>query len=287
MLSERAHYHKGRGKRMNRTFKSIEVEIPARGTTFPATIVLPDADALCPMVAIAHGFAGTRQEGGAYPELAEALAQRGIASIRCDFPGCGDSKESFRLNTLSVMAWDVRSSISYALENYNMDPLRIGLLGTSLGGRVAMEVFNAGRPQIAAMTLIAPGADTATMMAIVGDESTCKNAYDTALRDGFVAIPRYYGGDDLELTPAWFTDLQSMDTIGNAKIADVPVQIIYAEDDTIVNPRVSKLCAEKYGAQLVEISGDGHLFGFYSERKDIRARVIESAAAFFSNSFGA
>lgn len=272
---------------MTHSFQSMEVEIPARGTAFPATIVLPETSERHPLVAIAHGFAGSRQEGGAYPVLAEALARRGIASIRCDFPGCGDSKESFRLNTLSVMAWDLRSSIRYAVEHYPIDPERIGLLGTSLGGRIAMEIFNGKNPPVAAMTLIAPGAKTSTLLALIGDDEACQKAFDTALRDGYVAIPRYFGGDDLELTPAWFTDLEAMDTLGNTRKADVPVQIIYAEDDTVVDPSVSKLCAQKYGARLVEISGDGHSFGFYSDRVDIRARVVEAAADFFGEVFGA
>jgi hypothetical protein len=64
--------------------------------------------------------------------IAEGLASRGIASIRVDFPGCGDSVESFAINNLTNMLADIKASRDYALSGPNIDRERVGIHGFSI-----------------------------------------------------------------------------------------------------------------------------------------------------------
>lgn len=265
-------------------YPAIELQIPQREAYIPATLVLPEGNGPHPLAAIVHGFSGSRQEGGGYPPLAQKLAANGVASIRMDFSGCGDSVESFRLGTLSNMIADVRACFDYCLAHYPIDAARLGIMGMSLGGRVAMEVLNSGLPKLSAGLLVAPAADLQTIQGVIGDEAAWQKAYRYARAEGFVAIPCYFGGPDLELSPEWFEDLETMDTLGSARPLGIPVEVVYAEDDLVVSPAVPKRCAAAYGAKLFEISGDGHVFGYYSDRKDVLNRVIDEAAAFFASS---
>src|SRR5688572_17553445 len=72
-----------------------EVTIMNGARAVPATVVVPDGDGPFPAVVMNHGHGGGRQEGGGFAKLAKALADVGILTIRMDFPGSGDSKESF------------------------------------------------------------------------------------------------------------------------------------------------------------------------------------------------
>ena len=85
--------------------RSVDTTVESRGVAVPVTYVTPvvsDGQQV-PLVVMAHGHGGSRQEGGGYQMVAEAMARNGIASIRMDFPGCGDSSESFTNNNLSNM----------------------------------------------------------------------------------------------------------------------------------------------------------------------------------------
>jgi len=70
---------------------------------------------------MAHGHGGNRDEAGGFTRMAEALAQRGIASVRMDFPGCGDSQEPFTQNNLGNMVKDLLAARDFAIRKFNGD----------------------------------------------------------------------------------------------------------------------------------------------------------------------
>lgn len=108
----------------------------ARGTDIPATMTVPDSispDSETPLVVMCHGFTGNRDGDGHFQPLADTLAQSGIASIRIDFAGNGESTEPFTAYTLESMYDDIESAISYMRSTYTIG--KIGLVGHSMGGR--------------------------------------------------------------------------------------------------------------------------------------------------------
>ena len=67
-----------------------------------------------------------RYDGQSKPNpLAQELAAQGIATVRLDFPGCGDSTEPFTAYTLSNMADDVESAILYMQSTYGLSLIHI------------------------------------------------------------------------------------------------------------------------------------------------------------------
>lgn len=118
------------------------------------TLCLPAADAPAPAVLMLHGFASSRSEAGnLYTRLAAALAKRGIASLRIDFRGWGDSGGAMTDSSVIGMVEDADAAVSWLAALDAIDSRRIGILGFSMGGSIA--VFSAGQhpPRFKSMTL--------------------------------------------------------------------------------------------------------------------------------------
>lgn len=93
----------------------------------------------CPAILMCHGFAG--QKTGRfrlYVDLAEALAKAGIAVLRIDFRGCGDSEGDFLTMTPQAQVSDALKGLEFLCEQKEIDCNRIGIFGRSLGGMIAI-----------------------------------------------------------------------------------------------------------------------------------------------------
>ena len=118
--------------------KAQDVTIPGTRGDIYATVQLPGKLARgeeLPLVVLCHGFTGSRSGDGHFALLAADLAAQGIATVRLDFPGCGNSTEPFTAYTLSNMTDDVESAITYMQQTYGTG--RTALVGHSMGGRLA------------------------------------------------------------------------------------------------------------------------------------------------------
>ncbi len=117
------------------------VEFPNRtGKTLRGMMHLPVPPLKhpAPAVVLFHGFTGHRMESHwLFVKCSRALAKAGIASLRFDFYGSGESDGEFREVTLSgEIAGRAHRRGLFAWAN-GIDPERVGLLGLSLGGAVA------------------------------------------------------------------------------------------------------------------------------------------------------
>src|SRR6187200_1900101 len=78
------------------------------------TLDLPDGVAKAPVVLMLHGFGSSKDEvGGMYKREAEALAAKGIASLRIDFQGFGKSDGDTGSTTVGGQLADAESALTY------------------------------------------------------------------------------------------------------------------------------------------------------------------------------
>lgn len=92
-----------------------------------------------PAVLICHGLAGHKSgRYRIYVDLAEQLTHHGIAVLRIDFRGSGDSEGEFMDMTLTGEVSDALLGLKFLHEHEGVDEERIGLFGRSLGGPVAI-----------------------------------------------------------------------------------------------------------------------------------------------------
>jgi len=110
----------------------------------------------CPMVVFCHGFGG-RKEGPLFELIADSLQAHGVASLRFDFNGHGESEGDFKDMTVPGEIDDALKVVEYVRDLRYVSS--VALVGHSQGGVVASMA--AGRLQqgdIAAVALMAPAA---------------------------------------------------------------------------------------------------------------------------------
>ncbi len=114
---------------------------PLRGGRKPAFLVL-------------HGFGGTK-DGRGSAVIANQLANWGYVTMRFDFRGCGKSQgERAWIMCLDQVA-DTSHAIDYMATRQEVDPGRIGLIGSSFGAAVA--VYTGGVDKRAAAVISSGG----------------------------------------------------------------------------------------------------------------------------------
>lgn len=92
-----------------------------------------------PAVVICSGFAGNKcGKHRIFVTLAQKLAEQGIAVLRFDYRGSGDSEGDFNTITLSNQVSDTLAMFEYLSSQPFIDFSRLGILGRSLGGAVAV-----------------------------------------------------------------------------------------------------------------------------------------------------
>lgn len=89
--------------------------------------------------------------------LADALAGRGVASLRCDPRGCGASDGAWEAVPLFTKIDDARDMLAAMRSHGRLDLRRTGIVGHGEGATVAMAVA-IGDPAVGALTLIGPAA---------------------------------------------------------------------------------------------------------------------------------
>jgi hypothetical protein len=92
-----------------------------------------------PGLVLCHGFGGSCR-GAGHPELANALEQAGYVVLRFDFRGCGQSEGKRGDVIVDEEIADLRHALDFLVRQPSVDATRIGVIGASLGGSVAIEV---------------------------------------------------------------------------------------------------------------------------------------------------
>jgi len=269
--------------------ESIDTTMPSRGVAVPVTLVRPviGGGRRYPLVVMAHGHGGSRQEAGAFPAVAEGLARRGVATVRVDFPGCGDSSESFAENNLSNMLADLQAARDFAQANADIDESRVGLFGYSMGGRLA-ALLSKIDPRYTVMALWAPA--VASGAAREKTEFGGQQNYDMlkqAARDTGAVEYTTRWGTKLLLGYRWFEDMEQSRPLDALAEFSGPIMVLYGDADDVVPPPIAKaaLAAAASSGDVVEvvIPTAQHGLGFYTERPEIAARVVEATVDFLSS----
>lgn len=209
------------------------IEIPGTRGNIPATIQLPAKSARgeeLPLVVLCHGFTGNRQGDGHFAPLAEDLAAHGIATVRLDFAGCGDSTEPYANYTLANMAADVDSVIGYMQATYGTG--KTALVGHSMGGRLASLYSQLGQYPVTALALWSPANGTGLQgleFLSIDNFAAVEELAARADAEGSVAA---WG---VELSAAYIDGMRDSDPNVTLQESGLPVLLTYSGNERILS----------------------------------------------------
>jgi uncharacterized protein len=229
-------------------YEAIPVSVPSpRGHTLAGTLTLPKGASRAHPVAAIVTITGSGPEDrdealpgvkGYRPfrQIADSLGRRGIAVLRMDDRGFGESTGKHKGATSADFADDIRAGLAYLRTRPEIDAGRLGLLGHSEGGLIAPLVA-LNEPALRAMVLLAgPSKGGREILhyqlanLVDHNPSLAGAKKDSAL----AAIPARI--DSLAASDAWMKYFLEYDPLATARRVKTPVLILNGGTDQQVTP---------------------------------------------------
>lgn len=239
--------------------------IEFNGFRLASSIHKPGSNAY-PAVLMLHGFTGNRIEAHRlFVDIARRLCSEGIAVLRFDYRGHGESSLSFEEFKLSYAIEDAEKALEKLKRLFN--PIAIGLVGLSLGGYVATYLA-AHHREVSSLVLLAP--------AIKLDELSKNTLLLVKREDDYIVLGPH------RLKMEGVESLATANAMRFAEQISSPTLIIHAKNDSVVPYQHSVEFYQKLKSNtksLLILDEGGHVFDVFH----IRARVIEEVVNWFIN----
>lgn len=107
-----------------------------------------------PAIMVLHGFGGSKDGAGAIIQCDE-FARRGYVALRFDYRGCGESEGEHGWIICMDQVSDTSNALTYMAGRPDVEPDRIGVIGSSFGG--AVGIYTAGVDQRVAAVISCGG----------------------------------------------------------------------------------------------------------------------------------
>lgn len=253
--------------------------ILSRGEPVVATLLRPDADTP-PVALLLHGFTGQRHEAtvpslgqGVFAHTAARLADAGIASLRIDFRGSGDSTagSTFAETTPERQIADAAAALTWIGRQSDLDGTSVHVVGWSFGGLVAASL--AGRDdRVASVSLWNPVAlPRATFEGILGAQifaAGLATAPDAPVPD---AQPSLNG--------AFFAGVADADPVAAIARFSGPAMIAQGTDDPVIpDGSAEALAAAHPGPQVLWQPPMDHAFDIDEGSETLDALIDRTIA---------
>ncbi|MGL6072600.1 MAG: alpha/beta hydrolase family protein [Fimbriiglobus sp.] len=141
--------------------RNVTFENPKAKFTLAGTLTQPKGDGPFPAVVLISGSGPSDRDETLFQHkpfavLAHHLTSNGIAVLRYDDRGVGQSKGKYKDATTVDFAQDAEAAVLFLKEQKGIDPKRVGLCGHSEGGLIA-PIVAAGRPEDVSFIVLLAG----------------------------------------------------------------------------------------------------------------------------------
>jgi hypothetical protein len=239
-------------------YTEISVMIPNIDHDIPAVICIPKGDGPFPIVVMLHGTGSDKSEaGGGYLLAAPALAEAGIASVRFDFIGNGESTADYIDYNFTSAVDDTNIAFAYAASLPRIDGHRAGVMGWSQGGTIAL--LAAGENPAYKSVVCWAGAPDLSGVADL-------EAYEIAKENGFYELT-FEWRSSLKLGLQWFDEAYGTDVLQVFSNSTAPVLAINGALDTVVDPVNAQRIVDasrNNESEVLLIEGADHTFNIFT-----------------------
>lgn len=210
-----------------------------------------------PICLIFHGFTG--QCTGtkfSYVQLSRLLEAKGIATLRMDFLGSGESDLNFKDMTFNDELSCARIILEEALKMPQTNEIYV--LGHSMGGAIASELAKLYPDKIQKLCLWAPAFNL-------------PNAIDYLIGKVPANEEGLYDHDGYEISQAFVDDMISRDLYKDLDIYKNKLMVIHGTNDTTVPYAISEQYKSKFSKSLefVTIENGDHNFNTVQDIKKV------------------
>ncbi|MFF2845878.1 alpha/beta hydrolase [Streptomyces sp. NPDC058001] len=243
------------------------------GLRLAGTLVSPDAAASHGVVLV-HGGGVTREEGGFFTRLAAGLAESGVASLRFDLRGHGESGGRQEELTLTTILNDIRVAIACLRDATAAQ--EITLLGASFGGGICAYYAAKRSGDLSRLVLFNPQLDykwrTIDTRSYWVDDSIDEEAAEQLTEQGFIQFtPTLRHGRPLLNEVFW---LHPHEVLGEVQ---APTLVVHGTEDTFVPIASSRSAVQHFRApcELIEIEGSQHGFAVHDDPRYLNPQSQE------------
>jgi pimeloyl-ACP methyl ester carboxylesterase len=226
---------------------SERVEFPSRRGNLLVGDLQRAGVRLGPTLVICHGMESTRH-GTKQQAMVERFLPLGYSFLRFDFSYVGESEGRFEDLTISGEVEDALGALDFLQE---FTPSTTVLVGSSLGGAVALLAAARAPDRVQAIATIAAVADTSLFTASLTLEEIAewRRTGRRRWRDGY-------------LRSDFLDDVEHLDIGAAVATLTQPILVMHGEADPVVPPRHARLIREaaKGDVEVALFPGVGHRF---------------------------
>ena len=203
-----------------------------------------------------HGLTGTRAENGLFTEAAAYLAERGVASLRIDFRGHGESAEPQADFSPITQIIDTKAAVRWLCSRFVSRETSI--IGMSMGALPGVFA-SLDMPEIVRLCLFVPVLDYRRTFLIPEAPRMAQRftpeAFAQAEREGFFP----YGDKPFRIGIRLIEELRRLDPLAALKASPAGITIIHGDGDASVPFAVSaELAAADPRLRLHAMPNMGH-----------------------------
>jgi len=254
------------------------VSINAGDHEVPGILAIPrnaNASNTYPAVLMLHGAWSSKNEvGNMYLRLARALAAKGYASLRIDFQGSGDSKQTYRDLTYGGSIRDAHAAFDWLIARKEIDASRVGVIGFSRGAFIGASLVGT-EPRVAAFA----SWSGALYNGIADPESLAKSEAN----GGHLVMD--LGWTIIDVSSAYFVTMAAAKPMDDFSAYEKPLLLIDGTDDDVVDPMVSRKAvsiAKSNDITLRIIPGADHIYRVLDDDQTLANECIQLTANWFA-----
>jgi len=225
-----------------------------------------------PGIAMFHGFTGQKSEAHRlFVYVATALCRAGYVVLRFDFRGSGDSDGEFEDMTVPEEVSDAVQALAFLSERESVNSEMMGVIGLSMGGRVAAILASKDR-RVKFVVLY--------------------SAALTPLRQRFLegldkgSLDRLENGEAVMISNGWYLKKPFFETLDTPVPLEVmnmitaPILIVHGDADEVVPQEGAQRGYEVVKSlnsknELYVVKGGNHVFSRREHTQEVTEKTLE------------